>query len=98
MTARQGELLERPKRKTRGQIMHVCDAGCGEGKPVVQFQCPKCEYQSDWFTFDTVTEARRGLPCPRCAMAPAERQSPEGADIETEHFHYDAATRTLTEK
>ena len=68
MSARQYELLERPKRKTRGQLMHVCDAGCGEEKPIVQFQCPKCEYQSDWFEFDTVTEAKRGLPCPKCKI------------------------------
>lgn len=66
MTARQGELLPKAPRRKRGQLMHVCDAGHGEGKPIVQFQCPKCKYQSGWFIFDTVTEAKRGLPCPRC--------------------------------
>lgn len=66
MSARQGELLERTPRRMRGQLMHVCDAGCGEGKPVVQFQCAKCEYQSGWYTFDTMTAAKRGLPCPKC--------------------------------
>lgn len=63
---RQCELLEKPKRRMRGQLMHVCDAGCGEEKQVVQFQCAKCKYQSDWCEFDTVTEAKRGLPCPKC--------------------------------
>lgn len=66
MTARQGELLERPPRRMRGQLMHVSDAGCGEGKPVVRMRCAKCGYGSDWYKFDTVTEAKRGLPCPRC--------------------------------
>jgi hypothetical protein len=65
--ARQGELLEKPKRRTRGQLMHVCDAGCGEEKPIVQMRCAKCGYESGWYEFDTVTEAKRGLPCPQCA-------------------------------
>jgi hypothetical protein len=64
--ARQSEMFERPPRKTRGQLMHVCDAGAGEDKPVVQFECRKCHFQSDWYQFDTVTEAKRGIPCPRC--------------------------------
>lgn len=52
--------------------MHVCDAGHGEeGKPLCQMECRKCGYVSDWFIFDTVTEAKRGLPCPRCLEAKA---------------------------
>ena len=66
MTARQGELLPKPPRKMRGQLMHVCDAGEGETKRIVQFQCPKCEYESAWYEVDTVTEAKRGIPCPKC--------------------------------
>lgn len=66
MTARQGELLEKPHRKMRGQLMHVCDAGYEEENPIVQMQCAKCGFQSGWFQFDTVTEAKRGLPCPKC--------------------------------
>lgn len=69
MTARQGELLERPKRKVRGQLMHVCDVDAQSSGVIVQMQCPKCEYQSGWITFDTVTEAKRGLPCPECNKA-----------------------------
>jgi hypothetical protein len=60
------DLFAKPPRKMRGQLMRVCDAGSGESKPVVQFQCAKCGFRSDWFTFDTVTEAKRGLPCPTC--------------------------------
>lgn len=65
--ARQLELLERPPRKRPQKLMHVCDAGDGgEGKPVVQMKCIHCDYQSEWLVFDTVTEAKRGLPCPNC--------------------------------
>lgn len=67
MAARQGELLGKPPRRMRGQLMHVCDAGPGEGpRCVVQMRCRRCGYVSDWLQFDTVTEAKRGLPCPKC--------------------------------
>lgn len=68
MTARQGELLPKPARRMRGQLMRVCDAGGGEGPGcIVQMRCKRCGHQSEWLTFDTVTEAKRGLPCPKCA-------------------------------
>lgn len=63
--ARQGELLERPKRRTRGQLMHVCDAGHENGL-IVKMRCGRCRHESGWLRFDTVTEAKRGLPCPKC--------------------------------
>lgn len=66
MTARQGKLFGPPPVNRRIQRMHVCDAGTGETKQIVQFQCRKCSYQSGWYEVDTVTEAKRGLPCPRC--------------------------------
>lgn len=66
MTARQGKLFGPPPVNRRIQRMHVCDAGAGEQKPIAQFQCRKCGLQSEWMTFDTVTEAKRGIPCPRC--------------------------------
>jgi len=67
MTARQGELLARPPRQMRGRLMHVCDAGPGEGRGcVVMMRCQRCGHQSGWLLFDTVTEAKRGLPCPKC--------------------------------
>jgi predicted Zn-ribbon and HTH transcriptional regulator len=66
MTARQGELLEKPKRRLRGQLMHVCDAGeCFESLIAV-FHCRKCGYESKWLKIETVTKAKRGLPCPIC--------------------------------
>lgn len=62
---RQSELLEKLPRKTRGQLMHVCDAGETNGL-IVQMRCGKCGYESDWMHMSTVTEAKRGLPCPKC--------------------------------
>jgi len=47
MGARQGELLPKPPRRMRGQLMHVCDAGPGEGPGcVVQMHCQRCGYRT----------------------------------------------------
>lgn len=64
--SRQLDLIERPPRKAPQKLMHVCDAGEAEGKPLVQMECSRCWHRSDWLVFDTVTEAKRGLPCPQC--------------------------------
>jgi hypothetical protein len=62
---RQGELLLKPKRKMRGQLMHVSDAGDADGL-ICKFRCKKCGFQSEWLKMPTVTEAKRGIPCPKC--------------------------------
>lgn len=66
-------LFEMPKRerKPRRVIMHVVDAGggCGiedSGQHMVQMACSKCGYKTDWFMVQTVTEGRKGKPCPKC--------------------------------
>lgn len=47
--------------------MHVSDAGeCGEGKPICRMQCTRCKAETGWLEFDTVTEAKRGIPCETC--------------------------------
>jgi hypothetical protein len=66
MTARQTELLSKPPRRTRGQLMHVSDAGHADGL-ICTFRCKKCGFESGWLKCNTVTEAKRGLPCPKCA-------------------------------
>jgi hypothetical protein len=63
---RQLELLEKPARKKPRVLMHVCDAGHCEDGVNVQMECRTCGYQSGWMTCDTVSEAKRGLPCPKC--------------------------------
>lgn len=71
MRARQGEMFPRPQRRQRVQRMHVVDAGdCGTSDAprsvVVQMRCMKCGHLSGWLKIRTVTEAKRGLPCPHC--------------------------------
>jgi hypothetical protein len=66
--SRQGVLFPKPAIKRR-VLMHVSDAGGadhGEGAVIVTFRCGKCSYETEWLKCDTVTEAKRGLPCPRC--------------------------------
>lgn len=62
----------KPRRPPR-VLMHVCDAGnCDHGapedlgKPICQLRCKRCGAMTDWLIFDTVTEAKRGIPCARC--------------------------------
>jgi DNA-directed RNA polymerase subunit RPC12/RpoP len=55
----------RPRRAPR-KLMHVCDAYEREGKQIVELQCARCGHQTGWVEFNTVTEARAGLPCPEC--------------------------------
>lgn len=53
------ELPRRPYLKR----MRVADAGDG----CIQFVCPHCSYDTGWIVDEkTVTENRRGLPCPKC--------------------------------
>lgn len=52
----------KPPRKKPRKLMHVSDAGDG-----VLMECAHCGYNSGWFHTDkTVTELKRGLPCPEC--------------------------------
>lgn len=50
---------ERAKPRT---MMHVCDAGdC-----IAMYRCAKCGAETKWLPFDTITEAKRGVPCETC--------------------------------
>lgn len=62
----------RPRQSPR-VLMHVCDAGdCHTGaaedlgKPMCRMKCRCCGAETDWLVFDTVTEAKRGIPCETC--------------------------------
>ena len=60
----------KPRRKAR-RLMHVSDAGdcCtaeGGDAVIVQFKCVRCGHETDWMEVATATEAKRGIPCPRC--------------------------------
>jgi hypothetical protein len=67
MTARQAELFQK-ERRPRPVLMHVVDAG-HEGTVIAVLECRKCQHRTGWLKFNTVTEAKRGLPCPNCSNA-----------------------------
>jgi len=61
----------KPPRKAPQKLMHVCDARgdcCGDdgSGATVRMQCVRCGYETGWLDFLTVTEAKRGIPCPKC--------------------------------
>lgn len=63
----------KPPRGKPRVLMHVSDAGeCHTGaaedlgKPICVMRCTRCGAETDWLIFDTVTEAKRGIPCEAC--------------------------------
>jgi DNA-directed RNA polymerase subunit RPC12/RpoP len=59
------DLFDKPPRKPRRVLARVADAGTGEDGQVVYFVCARCKW-AEWMRARTVTEAKRGYPCPRC--------------------------------
>lgn len=69
MSARRPLLFELPPRRRRF-MMHVIDAGNAEGgKHLARFRCKRCGAETDWYTVDSITEAKRGTPCAACNRA-----------------------------
>ena len=60
----------KPPRARPKRLMHVCDSAgsCDEegGGAMVRMWCLRCSHETEWLTFPTVTEAKRGIPCPKC--------------------------------
>ena len=58
----------KPPRPAPRKLMHVCDAADDEDPAYssVRFHCARCGHESDWIDGLTVTEAKRGMPCPAC--------------------------------
>ena len=56
-------------KKLRAQPLvraHIVDAGAGMTKAQIgKFEC-RCGWRSGWVEFETVTEGKRGIPCPVC--------------------------------
>jgi hypothetical protein len=49
--------------------MHVVDAGNGntaDAPKIARFECKRCGHDSGWAKVRTATEAKRGIPCPKC--------------------------------
>lgn len=59
--------------------MHVADAGhLPGGAPGIRFKCSCCQHDTGWIADEwTVTENRRGHPCPRCNPASNPNPSEE---------------------
>lgn len=67
------EMFDKPRRP-RQWLMHVFDAGdgpccCDETPISVRYECQRCGHQTEWTGARTVTEAKRGVPCPECNAA-----------------------------
>ena len=65
------ETIPQPaKRRPPRVLMHVVDAGdnCGEhdGEVIAVMRCKKCGHETDWTAFKNATEAKKGIPCPKC--------------------------------
>jgi len=58
----------KPPRQASRKLMHVCEVADDEDPTYssVRFRCARCGYESDWIDDLTVTEAKRGIPCPEC--------------------------------
>lgn len=68
MMARQHNLFPEPPRGPRIKRMRVVDAGnFPDGGKMIEFKCPHCGYGTGQiYDEHTVTENKRGLPCPAC--------------------------------
>lgn len=64
------DMFEKPPRQKPRKLMHVCDAG-HEGGHIAQFKCARCGYKSEWYDVENPTEAKHGLPCPKCNKVPS---------------------------
>ncbi|MGE0674829.1 MAG: hypothetical protein AB7O64_17425 [Methylibium sp.] len=67
----------KPPRAKPRVLMHVLDAsechtGAAEdlGKPMCTMLCIRCGAETGWLIFETVTEAKRGIPCEACNKEP----------------------------
>lgn len=65
----------KPPRKAPTKLMHVSDATgqcCDDDNgATVRMRCKRCGHQTGWLDFLTLTEAKRGIPCPKCNATPS---------------------------
>jgi DNA-directed RNA polymerase subunit RPC12/RpoP len=53
----------------RVRRMHMVDAGPNQDvgpTHVAKYRCARCGTESEWQTANTISEIRRGIPCPKC--------------------------------
>lgn len=59
----------KPPRSKPRILMHVYDAGDAtqDGFDMACcFRCVKCGHKEDWVNMKNLTDAKRGIPCPKC--------------------------------
>ncbi len=65
-----GFTRQRKKSAGRRVLMHVIDAGdhgcVSDDAGIAVYKCGRCGHETDWTPFRTFTEAKRGIPCPKC--------------------------------
>lgn len=72
----------KPPRKAHKKLMHVCDVDdnrcCDDGSTwSVKLKCHRCGNETDCMEPRTVTQAKRGIPCPVCnAKSDQKSKSP----------------------
>lgn len=63
------EMPPKPQSKRR-VMMHVIDAGDGDGEDLVRLKCKKCGHDTDWIPASKPWSLdKRGRPCPKCNAA-----------------------------
>lgn len=65
----EAQLFPKSKRKPPRVMMALYDAGDGHGDTdgyIACFKCKKCGHKEEWVQMRTITEGKRGIPCPRC--------------------------------
>jgi len=68
---RAADMFEKPVRTRSKANMYPIDAGPGMGGQLMALmECPKCSHDGGWWDFDTMTEAKRGVPCPKYNPCP----------------------------
>jgi hypothetical protein len=63
---KQADIFGGKPRKPYQFKMHVCDAGGDNEEHIATFECRRCNEKTGWLSFKTITEIRRGIPCPIC--------------------------------
>ena len=54
-----------PRAKPR-VMAHVFDAGCSCETNLARFECKRCGWQSEWLSVASISDGKRGIPCPTC--------------------------------
>ena len=66
--ARATDLFPETKvQRAKPRVMaHVFDAGCSCETNLARFECKRCGWQSEWLSVASISDGKRGIPCPTC--------------------------------